>query len=135
MRFYWYTVPLLALFGPSTASAQKPHGEEAAGKMGPVAFMWPPDREWKADQDNTAPCGSSAGVNKRTSFPTGKSTFSYALCVAFIWCRTFFFFFFSSVLTLSQSSVHGAVALIIQDESWDVQLGISYKNGKSSHII
>lgn len=52
------------------------HGEEAALEMGPVAFMWPPDREWGAAQDNHAPCGSSAvaGVN-RTQFPLSRSLF------------------------------------------------------------
>ena len=31
----------------SVARAQD-HGEEASKEMGPVAFMWPPDREWGA---------------------------------------------------------------------------------------
>lgn len=37
--------------------------------IGPAAFMWPPDRVWSADADNTAPCGSIAGVQNRTTFP------------------------------------------------------------------
>ncbi|KAJ4182428.1 hypothetical protein NW755_010478 [Fusarium falciforme] len=37
--------------------------------MGPAAFMWPNDREWKADGDRKAPCGSAAAVGKRTKFP------------------------------------------------------------------
>jgi hypothetical protein len=45
------------------------HGEDAAKSMGPVAFMWPPDREWGAAQDNRSPCGSSSGVRNRTDFP------------------------------------------------------------------
>ncbi|ETI26152.1 hypothetical protein G647_02929 [Cladophialophora carrionii CBS 160.54] len=45
------------------------HGEEYSETMGPVAFMWPPDREWGAAQDNTAPCGSAAAVVNRTEFP------------------------------------------------------------------
>ncbi|KIX09987.1 uncharacterized protein Z518_01068 [Rhinocladiella mackenziei CBS 650.93] len=45
------------------------HGEEYAETMGPVAFMWPPDREWGAAQDNTAPCGSATAVVNRTEFP------------------------------------------------------------------
>lgn len=43
-----------------------------ADNMGPAAFLWPPDREWNADADNTAPCGSTAGVGTRTEFPLGK---------------------------------------------------------------
>ncbi|OQV02536.1 hypothetical protein CLAIMM_07722 [Cladophialophora immunda] len=45
------------------------HGEEYEKTMGPVAFLWPPDREWGAAQDNTAPCGSAASVTNRTEFP------------------------------------------------------------------
>ncbi|KIY03120.1 uncharacterized protein Z520_01587 [Fonsecaea multimorphosa CBS 102226] len=45
------------------------HGEEYEKTMGPVAFLWPPDREWGAAQDNTAPCGSAASVVNRTEFP------------------------------------------------------------------
>ena len=45
------------------------HGEEYSDTMGPVAFMWPPDREWGAAQDNTAPCGSAANIANRTEFP------------------------------------------------------------------
>ncbi|KAF2843804.1 hypothetical protein M501DRAFT_921986, partial [Patellaria atrata CBS 101060] len=38
-------------------------------EMGPIAFMWPEDREWSASADNTAPCGSRANVGNRTEFP------------------------------------------------------------------
>ncbi|KAJ5855978.1 uncharacterized protein N7529_009922 [Penicillium soppii] len=57
--------PLLAVAGlyASQASAAE------ATDMGPAAFLWPPDRAWGAAQDNTAPCGSSAGVTNRTDFP------------------------------------------------------------------
>lgn len=48
------------------------HGDDAAREMGPVAFMWPPDRLWGADQDNHAPCGSAASVSNRTVFPLRK---------------------------------------------------------------
>lgn len=48
------------------------HGDDAAREMGPVAFMWPPDRVWGADQDNHAPCGSAASVTNRTVFPLRK---------------------------------------------------------------
>ncbi|OLN83746.1 hypothetical protein CCHL11_08711 [Colletotrichum chlorophyti] len=41
----------------------------ASDKMGPAAFLWPPDREWSADADNTAPCGSTKGPGVRTEFP------------------------------------------------------------------
>lgn len=44
----------------------------AADNMGPAAFLWPPDREWSADADSTAPCGSTKGVGVRTEFPLGK---------------------------------------------------------------
>ncbi|KAF6806379.1 hypothetical protein CSOJ01_08874 [Colletotrichum sojae] len=40
-----------------------------ADNMGPAAFLWPPDREWSADADNTAPCGSTKGPGVRTEFP------------------------------------------------------------------
>ncbi|KAE8393078.1 hypothetical protein BDV23DRAFT_192013 [Aspergillus alliaceus] len=59
-------VPFVAL---SSAIGAWAHGEDEAKKMGPVAFMWPPDRPWGAAYDNTAPCGSSAGVSNRTDFP------------------------------------------------------------------
>lgn len=46
------------------------HGEGDEGTiMGPVAFLWPDDRSWDASYDNSAPCGSSAGVTNRTEFP------------------------------------------------------------------
>ncbi|AEO62968.1 uncharacterized protein THITE_2107797 [Thermothielavioides terrestris NRRL 8126] len=37
--------------------------------MGPAAIMWPPDRAWSQQADNTPPCGSVAGVTNRTAFP------------------------------------------------------------------
>lgn len=50
--------------------AAQDHGEEFAQTMGPVSFMWPPDRPWSEDYETMAPCGSAAGpaVN-RTQFP------------------------------------------------------------------
>ncbi|KAK5459470.1 hypothetical protein LTS15_003598 [Exophiala xenobiotica] len=45
------------------------HGDDYAETMGPVAFLWPPDREWGATKDNTASCGSAAGVSNRTQYP------------------------------------------------------------------
>lgn len=60
-----YTLALGAL--ATSVSAQ--HGAEEDGKMGPVGFLWPEDRAWNANHDNTAPCGSVAGVTVRTEFP------------------------------------------------------------------
>ncbi|KAJ5693201.1 hypothetical protein N7462_002624 [Penicillium macrosclerotiorum] len=65
-----------------------------ATDMGPAAFLWPPDRAWGAAQDNTAPCGSSAGVTNRTEFPLK----------------------------------NGEVSLVLQDESYNVNLAVSYSN-------
>lgn len=48
--------------------------------MGPVAFMWPPDRIWDAAHDNTAPCGSPEGPSNRTIFPLSQG--SVALNIA-----------------------------------------------------
>ncbi|KAM3514382.1 hypothetical protein MY11210_001936 [Beauveria gryllotalpidicola] len=48
------------------SAAKRPITSET---IGPAAFMWPPDRVWSADADNTAPCGSIAGVGNRTDFP------------------------------------------------------------------
>lgn len=45
-----------------------------SANIGPAAFMWPPDRVWSADADNTPPCGSIAGVQNRTAFPLRKSS-------------------------------------------------------------
>jgi len=46
------------------------HGEgEEGSSMGPVAFMWPPDRPWAAEHDNTGPCGSANGPAERTQYP------------------------------------------------------------------
>lgn len=38
-------------------------------KMGPAAFMWPPDREWLGKMDNVEPCGSSEKLGERANFP------------------------------------------------------------------
>lgn len=51
------------------------HGEgEEGSSMGPVAFMWPPDRAWSAAADNVAPCGSHEGPGVRTEFPLSQGT-------------------------------------------------------------
>ncbi|OAA71473.1 hypothetical protein ISF_02024 [Cordyceps fumosorosea ARSEF 2679] len=67
--------------------------------IGPAAFMWPPDRVWSADADNTAPCGSIAGVTNRTTFPL-------------------------------QS---GKISLVAQDESYDLELAVSYVEDPKSN--
>ncbi|KAJ9638477.1 hypothetical protein H2204_004247 [Knufia peltigerae] len=90
---------LLSLGACIIALAQAQHGEDYSKTMGPVAFMWPPDRVWGAAQDNTAPCGSVAGVTNRTQFPL----------------------------------LNGQVALVAQDESWSVQVAISYSNNPTSN--
>ncbi|KAL3467772.1 hypothetical protein BJX64DRAFT_123145 [Aspergillus heterothallicus] len=83
----------------STAVSGQTHGEEAAEEMGPVAFMWPPDRTWGAAYDNNAPCGSNSSVVNRTEFPL----------------------------------VNGQLALVTQDESWNVQIAISHKNNPTTN--
>lgn len=46
------------------------HGDGDEGTiMGPVAFLWPENRQWSAAYDNLGPCGSSTGVTNRTEFP------------------------------------------------------------------
>lgn len=52
--------------------AAEVHGAGAEGSvMGPVAFIWPSDRPWTADADNSGPCGSNVGPPNRTEFPLG----------------------------------------------------------------
>ncbi|KAL3495677.1 hypothetical protein BJX62DRAFT_159032 [Aspergillus germanicus] len=90
---------LALLVALSTAVSGQAHGEEASEEMGPVAFMWPPDRAWGAAYDNNAPCGSNSGVVNRTDFPL----------------------------------VNGQLALVTQDESWNVQIAISHKNNPTTN--
>ncbi|KAJ4333361.1 hypothetical protein N0V87_007652 [Didymella glomerata] len=47
--------------------------------MGPVAFLWPPDRVWDAQHDNTAPCGSSAGPSNRTIYPLSQGAVALSI--------------------------------------------------------
>ncbi|KAK1764420.1 hypothetical protein QBC33DRAFT_497509 [Phialemonium atrogriseum] len=68
-------------------------------EMGPAAFMWPPDREWTAAKDNTAPCGSPDGVGNRTEFPL----------------------------------TNGMIALVDQDEGYNIQVSVSYSNEPTSN--
>ena len=69
-------LPVVALAALAVAETT-PHAAGAEGSvMGPVQFLWPADRPWSADADNTSPCGSSSGVTNRTSFPLGDFTSS-----------------------------------------------------------
>ncbi|KAK0727791.1 hypothetical protein B0T26DRAFT_822436, partial [Lasiosphaeria miniovina] len=43
--------------------------QATSSDQGPAAFMWPPDRVWSGQMDNTAPCGSVDGATTRTEFP------------------------------------------------------------------
>lgn len=61
-------------------AANEVHGQSELGTtMGPVDFLWPSSREWSADADNTAPCGSTKGVTDRTIFPLSMASLS-CLC-------------------------------------------------------
>lgn len=51
--------------------------EQESKEMGPAAFMWPEDRVWAGDADNTAPCGSVAAIVSRTEFPMSESFFCH----------------------------------------------------------
>ncbi|KAK5637440.1 hypothetical protein RRF57_013155 [Xylaria bambusicola] len=65
----------------ATAEDDKAHGEGAEGTVqGPVAFLWPENRPWSANTDNSGPCGSPNGVINRTSFPLSQG--SVALTIA-----------------------------------------------------
>ncbi|CAK7226916.1 hypothetical protein SBRCBS47491_006390 [Sporothrix bragantina] len=67
----------LAMAGVANAA----HGDGDEGTiMGPVAFLWPENREWDAGTDNIGPCGSSEGVTDRTLFPLTQG--SVALSIA-----------------------------------------------------
>ncbi|OKL55912.1 hypothetical protein UA08_08819 [Talaromyces atroroseus] len=67
--------------------------------MGPAAFLWPTNRVFSAVNDNTAPCGSAAGVSNRTDFPM----------------------------------TNGEVALVLQDDSYNINLAISYNDNPTSN--
>lgn len=56
-------------------SGTQTHGQgEEEQSMGPVAFLWPPDRIWDAQHNNTSPCGSQAGPSNRTIYPLSHGT-------------------------------------------------------------
>ena len=108
---------LAALAGGRLATAQEAHGEGLVGtEMGPVAFMWPSDRPWSASADNTAPCGSTAGVSNRTDFPLCKcSVMEYRKCI-------------EKCAMLTWDVAQGSVALSIADDAWNVAFSIAYDN-------
>ncbi|KAF2630897.1 hypothetical protein BU25DRAFT_387168 [Macroventuria anomochaeta] len=61
-------------------SSAQTHGEvEEGSSMGPVAFLWPPDRVWDAQHDNTTPCGSSAGPSNRTIYPLSQGAVALSI--------------------------------------------------------
>ncbi|VVT56303.1 uncharacterized protein SAPINGB_P004947 [Magnusiomyces paraingens] len=68
MKFSATLISAASILFASSTSAQD-HGEEYSQTMGPVAFLWPPDRDWSENTENVAPCGSSAQVGNRTTFP------------------------------------------------------------------
>lgn len=66
------TILSIAALSGVALAADEVHGAGAEGSvMGPVAFLWPADRPWSADNDNVGPCGSSASITNRTEFPIG----------------------------------------------------------------
>jgi hypothetical protein len=67
-------ISLTVLLSFTTFAAEE-HGTEEKKQMGPAAFLWPADRAWDANFDNTAPCGSNAGVVNRTDFPMSMIAF------------------------------------------------------------
>ena len=75
------SVALLAAgFVAAGDSSAQGHGVGTLGtSMGPVAFLWPADRPWSADADNTAPCGSVQGVTNRTPFPLAAGAVSLSI--------------------------------------------------------
>lgn len=69
MHFSTLAVAATTLASASFAAAQS-HGEEYSQTMGPVAFLWPPDREWSEGTENIAPCGTASGpMTNRSQFP------------------------------------------------------------------
>jgi len=60
---------LLFLSTLTAAHLNAGHGADEASEMGPVQFLWPPDRPWHPDDDNVSPCGTKSGPGERTDFP------------------------------------------------------------------
>lgn len=81
----WLNITMRASFltflatSAALSSAQS-HGEgEEGNSMGPVAFLWPSDRVWDAQHDNTAPCGSSTGPSNRTIYPLSQGAVALSI--------------------------------------------------------
>jgi hypothetical protein len=99
----------------------------SSGDMGPAAFMWPPDRVWSAQMDNTPPCGSVESPTNRTKFPLSK-------------CLRPSNYEFSAIMPCPSTSIEtnelffiaadGLVALMAQDDSYSVVMSVSFNNGK-----
>jgi|SRR5690242_4899612 len=72
---------LLSILAVSAVlSKAQTHGEgEEGASMGPVAFLWPPDRIWDAAHDNTSPCGSAAGPSNRTIYPLSQGAVALSI--------------------------------------------------------
>ncbi|KAL2108549.1 hypothetical protein VUR80DRAFT_3712 [Thermomyces stellatus] len=69
----------LALSAAAIA-ADAVHGQgELGNTMGSVGFLWPSSREWSADADKTAPCGSHEGPKERTKFPISQGSVSLSI--------------------------------------------------------
>lgn len=100
---------------PQLVKAAEVHGQGAEGStMGPVAFLWPSDRPWSASADNIGPCGSSASITNRTTFPIGEQPSDD----------------FRTRADKDPSIVRGSVALSIAEEAWNVALRIAYGNSE-----
>lgn len=65
------TTSAALLHATLAAEAEEHASDEQGTVMGPVAFLWPDDRAWNADQDNVGPCGSATSPGERTEFPLG----------------------------------------------------------------
>jgi hypothetical protein len=111
-------VAVSALTAPQLAqAADEVHGQGVQGTvMGPVAFMWPSDRVWSGSEDNVAPCGNAAIMN-RTDYPVGGMYFSHLT---------------KTHADTNLPAVTSKVALTIASEAWNVALRIAYGNSKSS---
>jgi len=74
------SLPFTLFISFALVVAQNHGGGAESTEMGPVAFLWPPDRNWTASTDNIAPCGSPDGPSNRTQFPLSQG--SVALTIA-----------------------------------------------------
>jgi hypothetical protein len=96
------------------------HAAGAEGTvMGPVQFLWPADRPWSADADNTAPCGSNFGVTNRTQFPLGECTSSIQNAK-----------YAERKADIDVAIDNGAVSLSIATTAYQVAFRIAYNNSE-----